>query len=189
MADEIKADDHVTKDGKKGKEKKGKKGGVWEKYKWWIIGGVALLTVIGIWYFHSQSSTAAQNAAGQAAQNQSNIDPATGYPYGSPADLAALGSSGSIGNPAGGTPSGAGPTGPAGPAGPAGKNGGKLDLWQMAIAILKGRGIKNPTHHQISQVRQKLIGVTRTGMQHHHTHTPVHKPTPPRAKTVKGGRG
>jgi hypothetical protein len=89
------------------------------KYKWWIIGGGLLLVGL-FWYFSRNSgSTSAQTAASNQAA-QSGIDPATGYLYGSPADIAALGGSGSVAA----TPGPQGPAGPAGPAGPTGPPGG-----------------------------------------------------------------
>jgi hypothetical protein len=138
MAEEVHANDSASKEvGGKGKKKEGTFG----KYKWWIIGGgIAILLLL--WFFlrsggsGSGSSAAAQQAAQQAAQEtQSDIDPATGYEYGSAADLAALGagssSTGGVPGPAGATgptgPAGAtGPTGPAGPPGPTGTTPAKV---------------------------------------------------------------
>jgi hypothetical protein len=100
--------------------KKGK-GGTFAKYKWWIIGGGIAIILLLLYFMHSSSSgTSSQNAANQAAtQAQSDIDPETGYEYGSAADLAALGAASS----GAGTPGPAGAAGPAGATGPAGPTG------------------------------------------------------------------
>lgn len=61
-----------------------------------VAGGALLLGILGYAYYkHSKSSAAAAaaaaaNSAAQPATTSQNIDPATGYPYGSPQDLAAL---------------------------------------------------------------------------------------------------
>src|SRR5580700_5290123 len=90
---EVKAKDDLKKDVKvKGSE--AGQSDFWKKYKWWIIGGVIVVILFVVWYIHKQGSSA--TTAANATQDQSNIDPATGYPYGSPADLAALGSAGSV---------------------------------------------------------------------------------------------
>jgi resuscitation-promoting factor RpfA len=108
------------------KGKKGK-GGAFKKYKWWFIGGGAvLLGIIYVAIKKSNSNSAASttgNPAGTATQ--SGINPATGYLYGSPADVAASGSSGTVAGtpgPAGATGA-TGATGAPGPAGAAGKTG------------------------------------------------------------------
>lgn len=161
---EVSKDDNLNKEiGSKGKGKgeKGKKGEgkVWAKYKWWIIGGGIFVVILVWWIWHSNQGGAnqqGQQAANQAAQDQAaqqmagtGIDPATGYLYGSPADLAALGGSGSQ-SPL------PGPAGNVGPAGPAGAPGKKQSLRDIAIEILKGRGIKNPTPGEISKVLNTL---------------------------------
>lgn len=77
------------------------------KYKWWIVGGIAVLAVL-VFFFVSRSKS---NANAQAPSGTSGIDQGnTGLPtdYG-------LGSSFGVGIP--------GPAGPAGPTGPAGKTG------------------------------------------------------------------
>lgn len=105
-------------------EKKGKgKGGKLQKYKWYIIGGIV---VLGILFVAIRSANKASNAADSSTPstsdlaNMNGINPGTGYLYGSPADLAAQGSSGTV---AQGPPGPAGPAGPAGPPGPAGSPG------------------------------------------------------------------
>jgi hypothetical protein len=69
-----------------------------------VIGGSGIALVLGIiWYRHRK--TAAANAA-TAATAPGDIDPATGYPYGSPEDAAALSAQGtsltSVGGGSGG---------------------------------------------------------------------------------------
>src|ERR1700735_3595117 len=158
MADaEIKGQGEAKKELKK-EVGKGKESGFWGKYKWWIITGAIIVVVLIVWYVHKQGTSA--STAATAQNNQSNIDPATGYPYGSPADLAALGSAGSIvPTSVGGTTDGSGlATGPAGPAGATGAagTGGITDLWDLATSILQGRGISSPTHAQIGAVWHNL---------------------------------
>src|SRR5215472_11893904 len=75
----------------------------------YVIGGVALVVVAYLLWRRSQNAA----SAAQGAQDSSNIDPATGYPYGSAADLAALG--GGSGGSGSGQP-GAPPSRPAAPA-------------------------------------------------------------------------
>lgn len=188
MAEDIKPKDDVKGDvkvpGEKGKD--GKKGNFWEKYKWFIILGVVVVVgIVGYVLMHNSSSNNAANTNPPA--DTSNIDPATGYPYGSPADLAALGSSGSInptstgGTVGGGADGAAGAAGPAGPTGPPGKD----TLWAVAISILNGRGITNPTHSQIHTVWQNLSHAAggKNAPPPVRTPTPVHKP--PHPKVVK----
>jgi hypothetical protein len=60
-----------------------------------IIMGIALVGIVVIYEIvkgHAASSAAAQQAA--APSSSATTDPLTGYPYGSAADLSALGSSG-----------------------------------------------------------------------------------------------
>jgi hypothetical protein len=173
MSDDVKPGTpaNADKSGKPGKDDaklKGKKGGFFEKYKMWIILG-GLIVLILVFYLARKNSATASTPADSTA---SNIDPSTGYPTGSAADLAALGESGS--QPvatAGGTADGAaGATGATGPKGAAGKT---QDLWSIATEILKGRGIKNPTSSQIWHVRQNIEGL---GAQH--KPVPKHNPKP-----------
>jgi len=87
-----------------------------KKYQWWVLGGLVLLMVI---YFAVKRSNQNANSATTNPNTaiQGGIDPASGYLYGSPADIAALGgqSEGVTGSP--------GPVGPPGPAGPPGPTG------------------------------------------------------------------
>lgn len=107
--------EETTSEQSGGKKKKG-----FKKYQWYAIGGVILLAII---YFAVKRSNQNSNAASMnSGTNQGAIDPATGYLYGSPADLAALGQTG---NSSEGGPVGAqGPQGPQGPPGPQGPVGG-----------------------------------------------------------------
>jgi hypothetical protein len=74
-----------------------------------IIGGVAATIGAIIWYRSYQSRQAA--AASVAAAGQSEIDPATGYPYGSPEDAAALSAQAGYQFPTGSGGGGGGGTG------------------------------------------------------------------------------
>lgn len=98
------ADTH-QKDGKK----KGK-GGAWEKYKWWFIGGGVILAGIVFYAIRSAnsssnqaSSTQPDNGANAGSGAASSIDPLTGDISGTPQDLADLqglyGSGGSSSSP------------------------------------------------------------------------------------------
>src|SRR5215471_18894848 len=88
--DAAKSTDHQvgSKEGKKGDN-------FWKKYKWLLIGGLAVVLVM-LWFFlrGGSASGSASTASQQTAANN-GIDPGTGYLYGSPADIAALGGSGS----------------------------------------------------------------------------------------------
>jgi hypothetical protein len=69
--------------------------------KKWAIGGAAVAVIgVAMYYRHYQASKA-QTAAASAGAN-TEIDPATGYAYGSAEDAAALGAQQSYINPAGG---------------------------------------------------------------------------------------
>jgi resuscitation-promoting factor RpfA len=99
---------------------KAKKKGSLGKYKWWMIGGG--LVVLGILFVAVRSANKnTSTSASPSTAAQGGINPATGYLYGSPADIAAQQSSG-------GYTGAQGPAGPAGPAGPPGPAG----PWQPA---------------------------------------------------------
>lgn len=72
--------------------------------------GIGAIAIIGvIYYARKQSAASAANAANAAAvttAGASSIDPATGYPYGSAEDSAALSAQGSYQDPTGGVYSG-----------------------------------------------------------------------------------
>lgn len=80
MADDAPKNDDA---GKKGKKQSGI-----DKYKWWIVGGGGMILVIVFLAVRSSNSSANTAAATQASST--GIDPLTGLPSGSPADLAAL---------------------------------------------------------------------------------------------------
>lgn len=111
------------------KDVPGKKGqgSFFKKYKVWIIVGGLLLLVIGYFLLRSNSGSSSAAASGTPP---SNIDPATGFPYGSASDIAALGGTNAA-IPTGGSGTGGdgstGATGAAGPPGPAGK--GAIGHW------------------------------------------------------------
>src|SRR5258708_16104935 len=87
-------DDKVGTSEKKVREG-GKKKGALNKYKWWIVGGLAVIAVL-VFYFTRKSKSGSANQSTQAG-----IDPNTGLPIGG-----------------GGGFLGAGPAGPARPARP-----------------------------------------------------------------------
>lgn len=107
----------MAEEAKKDEGKKGKKGV--KKYTWLIVGGIAFVIILlYVAMKHGSSSSSPATTA-----STTGTDPATGYLYGSPADLAALGQSSASGSsyqPSSGL---AGATGPAGPAGPTGATG------------------------------------------------------------------
>lgn len=63
-----------------------------------VIGGGAAILVGGIFYYRKNQANAASKASVDAA-GSSEIDPATGYPYGSAEDAAALAAQGNYQNP------------------------------------------------------------------------------------------
>jgi len=125
-----------------------------------------LLGVILVWFVNRKNGAA--GGTSQDASSQAAVDPNTGYLNGSPADLAALGSSGiSAGAPVQGDPGPAGPSGPTGPAGP-------VSLYAIAKRILEARGIHNPSRAQIMHVRATLEHVGLKPI----THKPVQHKNP-----------
>jgi hypothetical protein len=101
---EVHPEESAHKAGDKGVKPTGKMGGWVEKHKTIAYGGMALVLVL-LYLFMKKggsASSAGTTAAGDNTAAQSGIDPATGYLYGSPADMAALGSSGTSAS----TPSG-----------------------------------------------------------------------------------
>ena|SRR5258707_4168566 len=69
------------------------------------FGGGGLILVGGVYYYRKQKTSQANKASVTAAGTDS-IDPATGYPYGSPEDAAALQTQGNYQSPIGGGYSG-----------------------------------------------------------------------------------
>lgn len=103
-----------------GGEKKKGKGLFKDKKNLLILGGIVLVGIVFV-AIRSANKNAAANGNTSAVTSPvgagSAVNPATGYLYGSPADLAAQGASGTVS----GVPGPAGPQGPPGPAGPPGK--------------------------------------------------------------------
>jgi len=182
MAEDATGNDETVKVGKG--DKKPGKGGFVKKYKWWILGGGAALVLIIVLYMRSNAGASAAAAQPDASTNgTAAIDPATGYEEGTPADIAALGGSGSQS----GLPGPAGATGATGATGTAGKPSQKgtiagpstaPDAWSIATSILEGRGVKNPSHAQIHAVWAQLekIGTKRSPKPV--THKPPQKRSP-----------
>lgn len=125
--------------------KKGKKGV--KKYTWFIVGGIAF--VIILIYVAMKKGSGSSGSSSTTAAN-TGVDPATGYLYGSPADLAALngasssGSSYQSGSGLAGATGPAGPAGPAGPPGPAGPTGGTTPPKPPAVAHPGPGPVKGP---------------------------------------------
>jgi len=94
-----------------------------KKKWWWIGGGVILLAIVYMAIKRSNTKSNAASAQQPGLGASAPIDPATGFPEGSAADLAALGFSGSSTQIPGGGNGGIGPPGPAGPTGPTGPTG------------------------------------------------------------------
>jgi LysM repeat protein len=129
MADEphTGAEVHPGEKAKDAGKKEAVKGGWIEKHKPLAYSGMGLLLVVLFLFMRSRSSSSTA-ATQQPAATSASVDPATGYEYGSPADIAALSGSGSVTATPGatgttGATGAAGAAGPAGPAGPAGKPG------------------------------------------------------------------
>jgi hypothetical protein len=76
------------------------------KYKWYIVGGAAVIAILVFLFVSKSNANSSGSSASTADQaSQSGIDPATGYLYGSQADLAALGELNDSGSSGGTTPS------------------------------------------------------------------------------------
>ncbi len=107
---------------------KGRFGAITAAFKknktWFIVGGVLLLIVI---YFAVKRANQSNGNNNSQIAATGGIDPATGYLYGSPADLSAISGANNGSAPGYAGPQGdvgpAGPAGPTGPAGPAGPSG------------------------------------------------------------------
>jgi len=93
--------------------------GTFEKYRWWIVGGLAILAAFA--FFLIRNKNAQQSSTTGIPSGTSPIDPATGLPYASEYGYGGLGSSFAQG--LSGITGPQGPTGPAGPPGPAGAPG------------------------------------------------------------------
>lgn len=87
------ADNELDKSPDSKPEKGKKKGGdFFAKHKPLVIGGMVVILVMLFFFLRSGNSSASQQSGTSPANS---TDPATGYPYGSPADVAALNGSGS----------------------------------------------------------------------------------------------
>lgn len=121
------------------------------KYKWYVIGGLAVIAVI-VFYISrknsaSNSSTGANTSAGTAA----GVDPSTGLPYASEYGYGASNNSGAgVAGPAGAT----GATGATGAQGPPGKQGkpGKSPKPKKPIK----RPVRQPVHKVASHPAMAL---------------------------------
>jgi hypothetical protein len=121
-----------------------KTGNFYQKHKIPILAGGAGILIAGFIVLRNHgasgsSSTPAQTAADTAAAT--GIDPQTGYEYGSPADVAALGGSGTVSaipGPSGATGA-AGSTGATGATGPAGSSNGLVKLTFAQAQALAGK--------------------------------------------------
>jgi len=110
---------------REGDQKLPKKGGKLDKYKWYIIGGLALLAGL-VFFFVNRSNANSQQQQGQSpAGTPPGIDPSTGVPYSVEMGEYGAGAYGGFGGGFGGFGGfgGDGQQGPAGPAGPRGKPG------------------------------------------------------------------
>lgn len=96
--------------------KKTGKGLFKDKKNWLILGAVVLIGIVFVAIRSANKNAGTGNAGTATTGAGPAVNPATGYLYGSPADLAAQGASGTVAGPPG-------PAGPAGPAGPPGKQG------------------------------------------------------------------
>jgi hypothetical protein len=135
-----------------------KKGGALQKYKWWLIGGLALIAVL-VFFFVSKNNQGTQATGSGTAT--SGIDPATGVPYAT--EYAGMG----IGTPGTGT----GATGPAGPAGSAGAPGQRGKQGKQGRPGKRGKqgrpGPKPKPHRVVHPGGPKHTGVhNHPGMAH-----------------------
>ena len=105
------------------------------KYKWWVIGGLAIIAIVVFVIIRKQQSS----TSGTSSLASMGIDPATGVPYAQEyANAYGMGMGTPYGGWGGGGGGGTGPAGPpgkTGPTGPRGKTGPK------------GKGGKNGHHH------------------------------------------
>lgn len=106
-------------DKREGEQKVPKPGGKLDKYKWYIIGGLALLAVLVFYFVNKSKANASATGAGTSSLASMGIDPATGVPFAQEYANSYGGGMGGYGFPGGGF----GMTGPAGPAGRRGKIG------------------------------------------------------------------
>lgn len=113
------ADGLVTDSGsKEANEKHPKKGGKLGKYKWYIVGGLAVIAVLVFYFTRSSNANNSASTTGSSTGDSgaaAGVDPSTGLPYASEYGMGGIGATGPAGP--------AGATGPAGPKGATGKTG------------------------------------------------------------------
>ena len=98
-----------------------KKGGKLDKYKWWLIGGLAVIAILVFYFVRKSNSNAASQGSG--ASTQPGIDPATGVPYSQEYAGYGMGGFGGFGPGQTGATGPRGPRGGRGPRGPRGPKG------------------------------------------------------------------
>lgn len=160
--------DLITDGGsKEANEKHPKKGGKLDKYKWYIIGGLAVIAVLVFYFTRQSSANSSSSAADQAA---AGIDPSTGIPYASE-----YGAGGAYGIPG---PTGAtgatGATGPRGPRGPAGKapvkkkkkKTTKATTTPTAVSTILRKPVATATHPTITAVSNATHPANKTAAAH-----------------------
>jgi hypothetical protein len=107
---------------REGDQKVPKKGGKLDKYKWYLIGGLALVAAL-VFFFVNKSNASSQTQGTTGAGTPPGVDPQTGVPYSVEYGEYGAGAYGGFGSPFGGGGGGTGPAGPAGATGPAGSPG------------------------------------------------------------------
>lgn len=158
------------------------------------LGGGAVVIVAAIVYYrkHAASSASSASSAAPSTTDTTGIDPATGFPYGSPEDQAALASMGSgFGYPGGGPGGGTGGPLPTG-------TGGFTTNSQWAQAAESYMG-SNGNDAIAAALGKYLTGQPVTGDQAQiieeaiaaEGNPPVNGPNgmPPSFKTIPGGGG
>lgn len=160
--------DLVTdKNSSEANEKHPKKGSL-GKYKWYIVGALAVIAVL-VFYFTRNNSSNSSSAAGTS---QAGIDPSTGIPYASE-----YGAGGAYGIP-----------GPAGPTGATGARGRRGERGKTGK-----RGGTHPTHHHKKdhdpRPHRHKGGGNHTGTQPRIPHIGVSSTAHPALKLAAAHRG
>jgi Collagen triple helix repeat (20 copies) len=142
--------DLVTDSGSKEANEKHPKKGKLGKYKWYIVGALAVIAVLVFYFTRSSAanSSSANTADDSAAQTAAaGIDPSTGIPYAS--EYGSGGSDGSIG--------------PAGPAGPTGATGAKGAKGAKGATGKTGKTGKTGTIKKIIKKKKTPVKTKTTG--------------------------
>ena len=141
---------------------KPKKSDFLTKYKWPLIGGLAVIAIL-TFYFVRKSTSAAASAGGTNAAQQSaaGIDPATGQPYASEYGYAG-GSAGGISGV--GSPGATGATGATGPAGAKGATGATGPAAKPALTVSTKPPITKGSYYSA------VYGKNLTAAQWHQAH-------------------